>query len=340
MNSKNTTPNGHPVRRRLLLYTREILALMVLAIAWLMYSVVLANASPLMTLNYNRWDLAYEEEFDNPQALANFDTRYIWPRKTIINKEAQYYVDPAAGGYQPFDVTGGILSITADKTPENQRAAAEDQPYLSGVLTSRSNGHSQLYGLFEARMKLPKARGAWPAFWLLPTFDQWPSGIAVLSELDVMEAVGDVGSGVYHTSMHTNQSGKLVSASETVSTNANLTDEFHTYSIWWGEFETIWFFNGQEVMRRATPDDMHEPRHFLLNLAVGGKWAGEPNEADYPASLEVDYVRAYTRKPQYTPAPLEASSAKTVTEETPLTWEGIIRLFERARDVARGSYEG
>jgi beta-glucanase (GH16 family) len=34
----------------------------------------------------------------------------------------------------------------------------------------------------------------------------------------------------------------------------------------------------------------------LVNLAVGGKWAGKPQRAsDFPVALEVDYVRVWQR---------------------------------------------
>ena len=31
-------------------------------------------------------------------------------------------------------------------------------------------GHQQIYGRFEARIKMPKGEGAWPAFWMVPQF--------------------------------------------------------------------------------------------------------------------------------------------------------------------------
>ena len=43
------------------------------------------------------------------------------------------------------------------------------------------------YGYFEARLKLPKGKGTWPAFWMLPDpFTSWPDG----GEIDIMEEVG------------------------------------------------------------------------------------------------------------------------------------------------------
>jgi beta-glucanase (GH16 family) len=38
--------------------------------------------------------------------------------------------------------------------------------------------------------------------------------------------------------------------------------------------------------------------YMLLNLAVGGSWPGAPDEAtQFPAALEVDWVRVYEKAP-------------------------------------------
>jgi beta-glucanase (GH16 family) len=37
----------------------------------------------------------------------------------------------------------------------------------------------------------------------------------------------------------------------------------------------------------------HEPHYMLLNLAIGGRMGGDPSATEFPAKLEVDYVRVY-----------------------------------------------
>ena len=39
----------------------------------------------------------------------------------------------------------------------------------------------------------------------------------------------------------------------------------------------------------------HEPHSMLLNLAIGGTRGGDPAETEFPARLEVDYVRVFQR---------------------------------------------
>ena len=265
--------------------------------------------------------LVKEYDFRKSYDLSEFTTRLMWPREQIINDEAQFYVNPAkiAPEHTPFKFSGDGLSITAMPTPddllqyaiavtdEGRKIGVESmtdeeyaehvtpQPFISGILTTRDNGWSQLFGYWEISARLPSAAGAWPALWLLPTFDSWPPGIDILPEIDIMEAVKDVIDGIYHGTVHTNETGKLTRSTDNdIKTDADLVNEFHRYGLRWDADWIIWYFDGVEVKREPTPADMQdEPRHLLMNLAVGGNWAGEPDPADYPASFDIEYVRIY-----------------------------------------------
>ena len=256
------------------------------------------------TINEQCWQQSFEDNFDElvlwDETTANsqsdssaWHTQYIWPRDIIINNEEQYYIDPRLHGVSPFSIKDGVLSITATPTPDSLREATQGQPYISGVLTSEK-GFSQKFGRFEVRAKVPSGQGLWSAFWLLPSFDSWPEGVAILPEIDVMEHLGHEPK-VFHTTLHTNQTGPLTSHPYDHSEAFSLTDDFHVYSVVWTQERVSWYLNGQWRASHPTPDDFTRPVHFLLNLAVGGNWPGSPdNTTQFPASFQVDYVRAYT----------------------------------------------
>ncbi|MDB5622126.1 MAG: hypothetical protein JWR39_689, partial [Devosia sp.] len=62
------------------------------------------------------------------------------------------------------------------------------------------------------------------------------------------------------------------------------------------------YYDGAEVFRAATPDDMHKPMYMIANLAVGG-WAGTPAAAAFPAEMQIDYIRAYAHLDSEVSAP-------------------------------------
>ena len=257
-------------------------------------------------LNDACWQVSFEDQFNSlslwndalpadDKAQGQWRTQYIWPREVIINEEQQFYIDPVIHGISPFSINDGILSITAEPTPRALRGVVEGQPYVSGVLTTEK-GFAQLHGRFEVRAKVPFGQGLWSAFWLLPSFDQWPEGVAILPELDVMEHIGQQPE-VFHTTLHTNQTGELSSHPYDHTEPMSLTEDFHVYTAVWDEDAVNWYLDGQWRASHPTPDDFTKPVHFLLNLAVGGTWPGSPDATtEFPAKFDVDYVRAYTRK--------------------------------------------
>jgi len=256
-----------------------------------------AESEPSDQLNDQCWNTTFFEPFDDLRLASDSDdgqgwtTQYIWDRSTIINNELQYYVDPSSHPVNPFSVSDGVLTISATRTPENLLATTDGQEYISGVLTSR-NWFEQKHGRFEVFAQVPKGQGLWSAFWMLPTHKQWPQGIAILPELDVMEHLGHQAN-TFHTTLHTNQSGKLTSHPYDHNRLADLTQGFHLYSTVWTDKEVSWYLDGKLKATHPTPSDFDNPKHFLLNLAVGGSWPGSPDDrTQFPAEYKVDYVRA------------------------------------------------
>ncbi|MCR5880880.1 glycoside hydrolase family 16 protein [Phenylobacterium sp. J367] len=212
------------------------------------------------------------------------------------NKELQLYVDPDMHGRRrgredddrplglnPFTARNGTLEIAARPVPRELAERLDGYRYVSGMITSQPS-FRQTYGYFEMRAKLPRGKGVWPAFWLLPADLSWPP------EIDVMESVGDP-SKVYVTlhSNHVKAEGTEVRVSP---------DDFHTFSVSWTHDEVIWFVDGREVKRMATPADMHKPMYMLANIALGGDWAGQPDATTpFPARMQIDYIRAYRFAP-------------------------------------------
>ena len=62
-----------------------------------------------------------------------------------------------------------------------------------------------------------------------------------------------------------------------------------------------WFTDAKQIMPDISTNAPFDQRfHLLLNLAVGGNWAAKVNdkgvdEAVFPQSLLIDYVRVYQR---------------------------------------------
>ena len=156
--------------------------------------------------------------------------------------------------------------------------------YFSGLISSQPS-FAQTYGYFEMRAKIPRGKGLWPAFWMLPADFSWPP------ELDVMESIGDPSA--YYTTAHSAVTKMAAGLKTDIAPDA-----FHTFAVAWDEKQIVWYVDGREVNRQPTPPDMHKPMYLVANLAVGGNWPGSPDGATrFPARMTIDYIRAYRFAP-------------------------------------------
>ncbi len=211
------------------------------------------------------------------------------------NKELEYYTDRPSNVHEQ----NGKLVITARREPYVGRDGVS-QPYTSARIESR--GRFELkYGRIEARIKLPKGQGIWPAFWMLGSdFDRigWPD----CGEIDIMENVGFEPSKV-HGSLHGPgySGGSPLSGAYTLPDDARFSDSFHVFAIEW-EPRIIRFYVDGILYETQTADNVpsghrwvfDHPFYIVLNVAVGGYWPGNPDATTlFPVSMLVDYVRVY-----------------------------------------------
>lgn len=78
------------------------------------------------------------------------------------------------------------------------------------------------------------------------------------------------------------------------------TDDFHVFEIEWDKQQIRWLVDGQPYA--ATPitndelSEFHREFYILLNIAVGGTWAGRPDETTvFPQRMYVDWIRVYQK---------------------------------------------
>ena len=250
--------------------------------------------------------LVWHDEFNGPDGSAPDSHKWLSVENDsgYGNNELEYYT------IRPDNLKqeNGNLVITARKEAytgtDNQTRS-----YTSGRIETQ--GHFELqYGRIEARIKLPKGKGLWPAFWMLGA-DHKTLGWPACGEIDIMENIGIEPSTV-HSSLHgPGYSGaNPLSGSYTLPGHAVFGDGFHIFAAEWQPGEIRFYVDGKlfETQRaKNVPAGAHwafdHPFFIVLNLAVGGYWPGNPDDTTpFPAQMLVDYVRVYSLNP---PAPGE-----------------------------------
>ncbi|MBU7598094.1 glycoside hydrolase family 16 protein [Streptomyces sp. P38-E01] len=247
-----------------------------------------ADAKPMEVL--------FEDQFDGSAGSAVDGSK--WQLETgdnVHNQERQYYT----GGNDNAALDGnGNLVITARKeNPANYQCWYGTCDYTSARLNT-SGKFSAQYGKVEARIKVPRGQGMWPAFWMLgDRFSEidWP----YCGEIDIMENVGFEPSTVHGTLHGPGYSGgEGIGSSYTLPDGQQFADDFHTFAIDWAPDKIEWSVDGN-VFQTRTPADLNGKEwvynqgfFMILNLAVGGLWPGDPDDSTpLPQELVVDYVR-------------------------------------------------
>jgi beta-glucanase (GH16 family) len=234
--------------------------------------------------------LAFSDEFEGDALSGAWATAFRTGERTH-GDEAQVYLD-AGDPAGTLRVGDGRLTITARKAAAPPLPDRPDIGYVSGLVSSHPSG-SILYGYVEARIRIPAGRGLWPAFWLF----QDP-GAPGYGEIDVMEALCHDTTRIYST-LHAGPAWKgrkilQVEPRAAESGAASFADGFHVYAVDWGPERVRTLVDGRETGSWPTEDALKVPMHMMLNLAVGGEWAGPPDDPmALPARMEVDWVRVW-----------------------------------------------
>jgi lysophospholipase L1-like esterase/beta-glucanase (GH16 family) len=240
------------------------------------------------------FQLAFSDEFNGKTVdKSKWFHRFIYDNAKLdfLNNETGRRVDSA------LSIVDGALTITA--TPRN------DGKWNTGLCRSR---WTFKYGYIEGAVKFPDNRGAWPSFWLNSGI-QYPDGtfsrLTWPPEIDIFELVNNGREGPYAITSFVH--GKKAIGETTYSIldkNGNYIPgysfadgKWHVIGCHWTPTESTTYVDGVMIVSRKyrwVYDDGEEavPAHILCDLAVGGKWPGEPTNDD-PMTLQFDYVRVY-----------------------------------------------
>ena len=144
----------------------------------------------------------------------------------------------------------GNLAITARReNPNNYQCHYGTCEYTSARLLTQDR-FTQAYGRFEARLKIPRTQGIWPAFWMLGN-DIGSVGWPTSGEIDIMENIGREPTLVHGTLHGPGYSGgEGIGAAYSLPGGGAFADAFHTFRIDWEPGFITWSSTSEPL--RAT----------------------------------------------------------------------------------------
>lgn len=241
----------------------------------------------------NNETLYWSDEFNDHKLNSSY-WNYDMGIEKWGNNELQEYTNSPDNSF----IRNGKLVIRTNKRGTGQKIGN----YTSARVTT--NGKTEINrGRVEVRAKLGGGKGLWPAIWMFGR-----NASPDYSELDIMEYVGFEKNRVFaavHTS-YTLESQEKVSGFKDID---GVEADFHIYGINWTDHKVDFYIDSPDnIYLSFVPKEKTSVKHWpfdkklylILNVAVGGDWAGMQGVDDniFPQETEFDYVRIFTKKNQ------------------------------------------
>jgi len=238
---------------------------------------------------YNSMRKVWSDEFDGQTLDAKYWTNDVGNGCPNLcqwgNQELQLY------GVQSdvMEVNNGKLTI---------RAINDNGTYRSARIKTKDKVELT-YGRIDIRAKLPRGKGIWPALWALGSnidTNPWPG----CGEIDLMELIGSQPSTVHGTVHYQDFASKAyrTSGGSTQLNGEEFSQKFHVFTTIWDRNRIEWYLDNKLYNTFSYPNETGNtfrlPYYFLMNVAVGGRWPGSPdNTTVFPQEMIVDYIRVF-----------------------------------------------
>ena len=243
-----------------------------------------------------KWTQTLAEEFNdgklNEKVWSPYAENY-WDKRTHFSKDNLIFKDGKC--YIHYEKKTGPLN---DDPSRNKTT-----DYACGILNSFDHW-TQLYGYFEARMKLPTKPGLWPAFWTMPDRgraagpEQWKRSDTHNGgmEFDIMEHL--TAWGPYRFNIACHWDGYQKEHRSIGSTGVYMpadSEGYITVGLLWLPGVYAIYGNGVELARWESERVANVPAHIFFYMVSGG-WANEPLEDDeLPDDFVIDWFRVWQR---------------------------------------------
>lgn len=232
------------------------------------------------------WKLSWTEDFNKEHLDSN-----IW---TKIPRGPSDWNNFMSSHNSLYALRDGKLILRGVK---NTFLPEDTATYLTGGVFTKDK-KTFTYGKIVIKAKLQGAKGAWPAFWMLPaTRGAWPDG----GEIDIMERL-NFDSIAYQT-VHSDYTVKLGIKDNPISGSTNLIKNdhnFNTFSVEIHPDSLVFAVNDKHTFTypkinttKKGQFPFGKPFYLLLDMQLGGNWVGGVTPEDLPVEMEIDWVKFY-----------------------------------------------
>lgn len=242
-----------------------------------------ANAQPSAPAG---WKLIWNDEFNG----THIDSSKWSP----CERGTSDWNDSMTRDPRCYQIGGGTLRLIGIVNPDLKQ---DTSAYLTGGITTKGK-FDFTYGKIEINARFKSARGAWPALWMMGSRKPWPHN----GEIDLMEHLNF--DNIAHQTVHSHYTQSIDKTGTPLKTKTSpiSRDDFNTYGAEWDAEKVVFTVNGKPThtypkVPEKGPDQWPFDQAFYLifSMQIEGEWVGKADPKDYPANMEIDWVRIYQK---------------------------------------------
>ncbi len=236
------------------------------------------------------WDLTFEDDFNQGSVdETKWMNSFFWGKmllndRYVLAGDKQYFTDNLN-----VELNGTTLKLVTRNEKARGKVwhpvhgfSEQDFEYTSGMLSS-AHSFRQLYGKFEAKIKLSDAYPVYQAFWLkgekiLPEIDVLKFNMSKRNKMQLAAHYGDA------------QNPKAAKKISTSVSGSSFTKDFFIYTMEWTPEKITWKINNTDVFS-TSQGVPNEPLYLLFSSGIANK----TNPENLPAAMEIDWIRCYEK---------------------------------------------
>lgn len=236
--------------------------------------------------NEDRWAVGF---IDHEDWIPDDDASVSAEHVTVANGQCTLQIE--SNGTGPSGCFQGVI---------NSSPGGEDWHPNEGIGIDPDPGQ-----YVEARIKMPGRTGILPGFWGHPANTNWPP------EIDIVELFqwgDDVRSDreTLHVNAHWTSTGEPMDMDNhehdpySMDTGVDLTETYNTFGCAWFEDRLEWYFNGEHVLTRDSPDELFETLNHDESRPFGLCFSNHVNRLGEAAldeawteEMVIDWVRVW-----------------------------------------------
>lgn len=176
----------------------------------------------------------------------------------------------------------------------------ENEKYKTGGVQSKGK-FSFKYGKVEVCALLGKAKGSWPAIWMMPEkgiYGGWPFS----GEIDIMEHLNF--DAFFYQTVHSDYIDvmKQKDSPKYYSTALFKPGEWNVFALEWSPDKLDFYINNNKTFsyprvegKGTSQWPFDQEFYIIMNQALGGNWVGTITDSDLPVQMTVDWVHIYQK---------------------------------------------